>query len=276
MTARARPQGAIHALILVCAFLNGSHFLAASEENQLPTLRLVAYNIKHGRGMDNKVDLQRVAAVLKRLEPDLVALQEIDRTCTRSGKVDQAATLGKLLGMHHRFGEFMEFQGGHYGLAVLSRLPVVEVTRHQLAPGAEPRCALEVIVRPAQSAPLLSFVSIHNDWTDERFRLAQVNGLIKGLADRKNPIVLAGDFNATPGADSLARLTDAGFTILGKEGNGKTFPSPAPRIEIDYFATRGVSYRVPALTRVHDERVASDHRPILMDLQLALPRPSGQ
>lgn len=257
------------------SFLTAAQSSFAADGEQSTTIRLAAYNIKHGRGMDNRVDLERVAAVLRKLNPDLIALQEVDRGCSRSGKVDQAAALGKLLGMHHRFAQFMGFQGGLYGMAVLSRFPVEKVIRHQLAPGAEPRCALEVIVRPAKSAPPLSFVSIHNDWTKEPFRLAQANDLIRGLTERKNPIVLAGDFNAEPGAASLIQLKKAGFMFLAKKNNGNTFPSPAPTIEIDYFATRGISYKVPPLTQVHDERVASDHRPILMDLPLTVSKPSG-
>ena len=257
------------------SFLTAAQSSFAADGEQSTTIRLAAYNIKHGRGMDNRVDLERVAAVLRKLNPDLIALQEVDRGCSRSGKVDQAAAPGKPLGMHHRFGQFMGFQGGLYGMAVLSRFPVEKVIRHQLAPGAEPRCALEVIVRPAKSAPPLSFVSIHNDWTKEPFRLAQANDLIRGLTERKNPIVLAGDFNAEPGADSLIQLKKAGFMFLAKKNNGNTFPSPAPTMEIDYFATRGISYKFPPLTQVHDERVASDHRPILMDLPLTVSKPSG-
>ena len=251
--------------LVACTCFTGGTSLHAAEP---PRLRLVAYNIKHGRGMDNRVDLKRIASVLRKLNPDLIALQEIDHTCTRSGKVHQAAVLGNLLGMHHRFGKFMDFQGGQYGLAILSRFPVQKSVRHQLAPGAEPRCALEVIVRPAASGPLLSFISIHNDWTREHFRVAQVNDLIMGLRERKHPVVLAGDFNAEPQAESLARLRASGFTILTKEKEAKTFPSPAPRIEIDYFMIRGISLVNPPLTMVHDERIASDHRPIVMDLIL--------
>ncbi len=230
------------------------------------TLRLVAYNIKHGRGMDSRVDLKRIASVLRKLKPDLVALQEIDHTCTRSGKVDQAAALGALLGMHHRFGKFMDFQGGQYGLAILSRFPVQKSIRHQLAPGAEPRCALEVTVQPSADAPPLSFVSIHNDWTREAFRMAQVADLLAGLKQRTHPVILAGDFNAEPEAESLARLRTAGFLILPKKKDAKTFPSPSPKVEIDYFMTRGFPFVNPPLTIVHDERLASDHRPIVMEL----------
>ena len=240
---------------------------APAEEDQLPTLRVVAYNIKHGRGMDGKVNLERIAAVLRALKPDLVALQEIDNKCTRSGSIDEAAALGKLLGMEHRFGSFMKFQGGEYGLAVLSRIPIQKTIRHQLAPGAEPRCSLEIVVHPRGSKWPLSFLSIHNDWTKEGFRVAQVNDLIKGLADRKHPVMLAGDFNAQPGDQSLKLLEMAGYIQLDKKG-AKTFPSHDPRVEIDYFMTRGMTFPSPPVCTVHDEKVASDHRPIVTVLPL--------
>jgi hypothetical protein len=92
----------------------------ALEPAPRPTLRVVSYNIQHGAGMDRKLDLERTADVLRRLEPDLVALQEVDENCRRSKGVDQAAELGRLLGMEHRFGEFMDYDGGRSGLAVFS------------------------------------------------------------------------------------------------------------------------------------------------------------
>ena len=75
-------------------------------------LRLVAYNIHHGEGMDGKLDLERIARVIAAEKPDLVALQEVDKGCKRSGSIDQAAKLAKLLKMDHRFGKFMDYQGG--------------------------------------------------------------------------------------------------------------------------------------------------------------------
>ena len=79
---------------------------AVGENNSLSVL---SYNIKHGRGMDGKVDLPRIAKVIRSVSPDLVALQEIDRNCTRSGAVDLTSELGNILGMEGRFGEFMDF-----------------------------------------------------------------------------------------------------------------------------------------------------------------------
>lgn len=245
---------------------------ASADEPAVPSLRLVAYNIKHGRGMDGKVDLARIADVIKPLHPDLVALQEVDEKCTRSGGIDQAAELGKLLGMEHRFGHFMEFQGGRYGLAVLSRHPILETRRHELAPGAEPRCALEVVVQPFSPGPRLSFLSIHHDWTREDLRVAQVRDLLQAITPRPHPVVLAGDFNAQPGAASLALLREAGFLFTDKKG-AKTFSSTDPRIEIDYIMTRGLSFDTVPRCEVIAERMASDHRPILTTIPLVPARP---
>ncbi len=103
------------------------------------TLRVAAYNIKHCQGMDGVVDLDRVAAVLRALDADAVTLQEIDRGVERTGGVDQAARLGELLGMESVFGDFMPYQGGEYGMAVLSRLPILGSKNHRLPERAEPR-----------------------------------------------------------------------------------------------------------------------------------------
>lgn len=87
-----------------------------SQQKQ-PTLRFVSYNIQHGEGMDGKINLKRIAEVIAKEKPDLVALQEVDKNCTRSGKRDIAKELGELLNMEFRFGKSMSFQGGEYGNA---------------------------------------------------------------------------------------------------------------------------------------------------------------
>lgn len=82
-------------------------------------LRVLAYNIHHGEGMDDAVDLPRIADVIRSEKPDFVALQEVDKGVNRSGKVNQAMVLGELLGMYHNFAKFMDYDGGEYGLARL-------------------------------------------------------------------------------------------------------------------------------------------------------------
>jgi len=223
-------------------------------------LRVVSYNIKHGQGMDGKVDLERTAAVLKKLKPDFVALQEVDKMATRSGKVDQAAELGRMLGMHHAFGKFMDFQGGEYGLAVLSRFPILSTHVHKLPDGAEPRVVVEVVTQPDARGPNLSVASIHLDWTKEELRMAQIKVLEKKLAPRKHPFVLVGDFNARPGSPTM-EFVGKGWTVVPKTGEQSTFSATEPRIEIDFVVTRGIGAGVTC--RVVDEKVASDHRPLV-------------
>lgn len=223
-------------------------------------LRVLAYNIKHGQGMDLKIDLERIAKVIARENPDVVTLQEVDKNCKRSGSVDQAAELGKLLKMNHRFGKFMDFQGGEYGMAVLSRFPIEATTVHKLPEGAEPRCALEVVVKSPNWPGRFSLVGIHNDWTSEELRVKQVSSLIDFLKKQKHPVVLAGDFNAVPNSDSLKLIGKNGFQMLRKKRTN-TWSSVDPKVEIDFIFAKGF----PAFSyedKVIDEKVASDHRPI--------------
>ena len=85
-------------------------------------LRVLSYNIHHGEGLDGRIDLSRQAEIMKREEPDLVALQEVDRGTVRSGSVDQLAELARLTGLAPVFGQTIALQGGDYGVGVLSRL----------------------------------------------------------------------------------------------------------------------------------------------------------
>lgn len=223
-------------------------------------LRVVSYNIKHGQGMDGKIDLTRIAAVIAQKNPCLVALQEVDRNCARSGKQDLAAELAKILGMEYRFGKSIDFQGGEYGVAILSRLPILETNHYPLPGGPEPRCALEVQVRVKGLTEPVSFVSVHNDWTSEKVRVGQVTELLSKLAEVAHPVILAGDFNGEKDDASLKHLEEAGWKILDKKG-AKTSPANDPRKEIDFIITRKLDAQ--AIEHgVIEERMASDHLPI--------------
>ena len=210
--------------------------------------------------MDGKIDLKRIADVIAREKPDLVALQEVDRNCQRSGNRDSVKELGVLLNMDYRFGKAIDFQDGEYGNAVLSRLPILDTIRHSLPTGGEPRCALEVKVQVEGVSVPVSFICLHTDPYDESVRAKQVQALLDALRDTSNPTILAGDFNGEKTDASLKKFEAPEWLILEKGGK-KTFPSNDPKIEIDFFILRGF----PNTTIQHDvidERMASDHRPI--------------
>ena len=231
------------------------------------TLRVSAYNVKHGQGMDGVVDLKRIADVLRPLDADVITLQEIDSGTERTQGVDQAARLGELLGMQAFFGDFMPYQGGEYGMAVLSRLPVTRVMNHRLPDGDEPRTGLEVEVSVGPEGRPVSVVGIHFYRTPEE-RLAQAETLSALLDGREHPVILAGDFNSRRGDRILRSLQADEWFVVDKDGSAETFPSDRPEREIDFVMLRPAEAFQIAEHRVIEEPLASDHVPLLIVLRI--------
>ena len=227
-------------------------------------LRIVAYNIKHGRGMDGQVDLERAANLISKWKPDLVALQEIDRETERSGNVDQTKRLAKMTGLHGSFGPFFDYQGGQYGMAILSRKKPIRTTNHLLPAGREPRSALAIEVVPVANGPEIIFVGIHFYATEEE-RLAQAKRLLELLKNEERPVILAGDFNSQP-ASRVLGLFGSEWTVPDKGEDHFTFPSDEPRTEIDFILFRGLKNWTVQRIDVLDEPLVSDHRPVVLDL----------
>ena len=232
---------------------------------QPTTLRILAYNIKHGEGNDGVVDLERSAELIRSLNPDLVALQEIDNRTERTGGVAQAARLGELTGMGSAFGKFMDYQGGEYGMAVLSRLDYVNPTNHMLPEGAEPRSSIAIRVQLPDGEEFI-FAGIHFYRTDEE-RMAQARRLVDVLSREDVPVILAGDFNSTPDSEVMAFIAES-FEIPGKGADHFTFRADRPNREIDFIVYRPADRFTVVESRVIDEPVISDHRPVLLVLEV--------
>lgn len=230
------------------------------------TLRVLCYNIHHGEGTDGKVDLPRLARVIRAADPDLVALQEVDDKTKRTGGVDQTAELARLTGLHGRFGKAIDYEGGGYGQAILSRFPLSELTVHTLPgePDREQRVAVEA--RVTIDGRELSFVTTHLHHQSEPFRVRQAERLNQVFAAARRPVVLAGDLNATPESKPLAVL--AGDWTRATAGPALlSFPAGKPAKQIDYVLYRPAERFTTAETRVIDEPIASDHRPVLVILE---------
>ena len=236
-------------------------------------VRTVSYNIKRGYGNDDKTDLSRATNVLKNLNPDVVGLQEIDFNARRSGNVNQAAVMGKELGMHAAFGPFMDFQGGQYGMAVLTRFPITSVELVKLPQGNEPRIALAVEVLLPNDQRMM-IVNVHFDWVrDDAFRFAQASTLKMYLNNLEIPYILLGDFNDRLGSRTLNLLSEGMVEADKPETDHFTIPSDNPRAEIDFvFVAPEKRWDIKS-TRVIDEPVASDHRPVFSELSLRDSKP---
>jgi endonuclease/exonuclease/phosphatase family metal-dependent hydrolase len=237
-------------------------------ETLTPVLRVVSYNIRHGRGMDDKVDLARTAGVLGRLKPDIVALQEVDDRAERSGGVPQAQELGRLLDMQWAFGKFMDFQGGGYGMATLSRHPILRQEDLRLPEGNEPRVALLTEIQLPGGERVL-VVNIHFDWVrDDDFRFAQASYLARYLDDVEIPWILVGDLNDQPGSRTWELFHSLALEARKPEGDRSTFSSTDPRREIDFvFVAPAARWEVGRVEVIH-EPLASDHRPVVAELRL--------
>lgn len=245
------------ASILLAWLLSASPGLG-HDPDRSPQLRVLTYNIHHGQGTDGVFDYERLARIISDLEPDLVALQEVDNGVARSGSVDQAAILAELTGMHYAFGNALYYQGGEYGEAVLSRYPISRVRAHHLPfhPGLEPRTALAVDIQPESGLPELTFVGTHLCHQDEGTRAEQTTHLRTLFDPADPPVIMAGDFNARPGSAPMKVLLDDGWV-----------DAIAPRSRIDYILHRKVDPWSVVDVSIVDEPIASDHDPVLAILE---------
>jgi len=239
------------------------------------SLRILCYNIHYGQGNDGVYDLERLAAVIKAVDPDLVALQEVDVVVRRSGKVHQAEKLGELTGLKVHYGPTQHYEGGLFGNAVLTKLPVSEVLIHPL-PYTEatpelttyPRGFVAVTVGIPGVKPF-RFVSTHFQHNVEEDRVLQakaVNELLASSGDSL-PTILAGDMNATPGSEPMNVLLSK-WTNAIDEASAPTVPSKESISRIDYILFRSGDPFAVKETRVIPEAMASDHRPVFAVLEL--------
>jgi endonuclease/exonuclease/phosphatase family metal-dependent hydrolase len=250
-------------LCVLCALCGKSTLAELPEE-----VRVISYNIHHGEGTDAKIDLERIAKVLLAESPDLVAVNEVDQGTNRTRQIDMPAELERLTGMKAIFEKNIDFEGGRYGNAVLSRLPVRRHKNHKLPSNyeGEQRGVLDVELGEEGEEPLL-FLATHLDYRpDDTERMWSVKKIEEIIADRRDqPMILAGDLNASPDSRVIAEFAKNWRGTSGKDLG--TFPAVKPEKQIDYVLYRPAERWKVIETRVLDEPVASDHRPILAVLR---------
>jgi endonuclease/exonuclease/phosphatase family metal-dependent hydrolase len=259
---RDHPRGfpSDHAAVL-------STFRAASPQAAEPRkLRALSYNIRHGVGMDGQLDLGRTADLLGSLRADVIGLQEVDLAVKRSGYRNQVNALATELGMHPVFGSFMDYDGGQYGMAALSRLPVIRTEALRLPDGNEPRIALAFEVEH-RSGDRLLVVNVHFDWVaDDAFRLSQAKIVRDYLEKAEMRWILMGDFNDVPDSPTLELFRAIGVEVAKPAQTSMTFPADKPSKEIDFVFRSNHGQWNSGEATVVDEPVASDHRPVLATL----------
>ena len=233
-------------------------------------VRLMSYNVRNGIGMDGRRDLHRVAEVINAVAPDVVALQELDSMTARSGNRDILAELAALTGMTPVYAPAIDFDGGRYGIGILTRTPPSAIVRRSL-PGREEERALVAVEFPGYV-----FACTHLSLTeaDRMLSVSVINDVASQVVGK--PFFLAGDFNAEP-AEPFIRVISDRYDIL-TDTTVRTFPADEPEITIDYIvqlkkqnAESGsgqCKHKDNSSFVIPGSEVASDHRPVCIDVKI--------
>ena len=216
-------------------------------------VQVMTYNVRHCAGMDLVLDYDRTANVIAQQKPDVVALQELDSMTGRSEHRYQLGELASHTQYYPVFGSAIDYDGGKYGVGILTRELPLSTKRIPL-PGEEPRVLLVVELQDYVIA------CTHLDFEEEQ-RLASVPLIVKEAQRWQKPFILAGDWNDTLDSELLQELTKY-FTI--HSGNEATYPADEPQECIDYIATLKGQTVETIESRVIDEPAASDHRPVVV------------
>ena len=219
------------------------------------TLRIMSYNIRNCKGLDNIHDIKRTADVIRNSGADIIAIQEVDSVTRRSKGVDIADTLAILCKMHAYYSTAIEYDGGKYGVAILSRKKAIATYRAAL-PGREEKRTILIAEYPG-----LQFACTHLSLNEED-RMASLEIIDSIAMESKKPFIIAGDMNDTPQSPFIKGLSRNWKIIAPNEE--PTFPADKPSVTIDYIAAKKECGReIKAVdSRVIEEPTASDHRPI--------------
>lgn len=247
-------------------------------KTQPKKLRVMSYNVHSCLGMDGRIDVERIARVIGRVQPDVVALQELDVGRERTQGVDQAQQIAQYLEMAFHFHPAIHLEEERYGDAILTHLPE-RLIKADLLPTVpdkahlEPRGALWVAIDVGGTQ--VQIINTHLGLSP-RERILQVEALLgeqwMGHDDCRDPLIVLGDFNAMPGSAVCRRfksqLRDVQLAVNGQRPRA-TFPTRFPVMRIDHvFVSSGIEPKRIEIPRNQMVKVASDHLPLVVDLEI--------
>lgn len=235
-------------------------------------LNVMTYNVHHCNppGKPNVIDVDAIAAVIKQQGADIVAVQEVDVNAGRSGKINQAEQLAAKAGFgFYYFGKAMDFDGGGYGVLILSRYPLTDTTTYLLPKagdkGGEPRVlAMATIALP--NGRSVRFGSTHLAAYNKASRILQVKEISRIAGETALPFIVAGDLNATEGSEVI-HILDAHFVRTCYKCPS-TFGEDGETGAIDFIAFSSKDAFDVLSHHIVPNKEASDHMPVVAGLQL--------
>lgn len=251
----------LFSIIIITTLISGCGTTrVAKDKNQ--SLKILSYNVRNARGMDDVTDFKRIADVINRINADIIAVQELDSATTRSGGVAVLDEITKHTNYHASYNKSIDYQGGGYGIGVLTKEKPIRKMAIPL-PGSEEKRSLLVVEMP-------EYIICCTHWSlTKADRLLSVD-VINNFVNKYNnkPIFLAGDLNATSESEEMRKLTN-NWQILN-DVSQPTIPSVKPNKCIDYILMlKNDKYTARVTdTKVEAEPVASDHLPVWVNVTI--------
>ncbi len=256
-----------------------SEILIPEKINVVPdTIRIMTYNVHSCIGMDGKISPQRIARVIRRHQPDIVALQELDMGRKRTGEVNQPHLIAQELEMIYHFHPSVVVDEERYGNCVLSRYPM-ELIRAGRLPGiiknplVEPRGVIWAVINIAGTK--INFFNTHLGLFP-REGIHQTKALLGGEWVTHpvclGPVILCGDFNALPSSQLCRNIKEVLRDSQGELDNHSpkaTWLSHYPIGRIDHvFVGPEIEVTHVEVSRTDLDKIASDHLPLIVDIKI--------
>jgi len=245
---------------------------ASSQETW--TVKLMTYNVHHcnppSKEKIGTIEIDAITRVIASASPDIVFLQEIDDHNSRSGKdINEAEVIAKQLGMNFCFGKAIDFAGGGYGVAILSKYKLsgsrVYYLPKEMNIKSEQRILLTAELTRSNGRKI-RLACTHLDVVSTENRMQQSFKIAEISAQDTLPVILAGDFNDSQKSKALVNL---GKTFnLGCSSCLPTVPSDKPTDAIDFILTDKKYHWKVLSWSVAEDTYASDHRPVISELLL--------
>lgn len=251
--------------ILLLAYLFGCLFTVNAQKTIEPkeenTLRVMSYNVRNCRGMDEVIDYQRIADIMNRVNPDVIAVQELDSASIRNNGVFALKKLSDRTHMFYTYGPSIDYQGGKYGIGILSKEKPI---RHWMLPlpGRE-ESRLLLIAEFDKYVMCCSHFSLTKE-----DQVLSVPIIFDALKNIHKPLFLAGDMNSVQGSPTQNALQKKFIPLNNYKDNTIPGQNPNRCIDFIYGFDNGNQYSVLHRQVLYDEPIASDHLPLFVDVRL--------
>lgn len=223
------------------------------------TIKILSYNVRNCKGLDNITDYTRVAGIISRIDADFVAVQELDSATERSNQVVVLNELAAKTKMYATYRASISYQGGKYGIGMLTKEKPLSSEALPL-PGKEEKRSVLIVEMDKYVICCTHFSLTQAD------RIASVDIITNAAKKYSKPVFLAGDLNSVTGSTEMKNLVKD-WLILNNPAQ-PTIPANSPKSCIDFVLVKKDSkYKVEILKSVvENEPVASDHLPVWVNV----------